>query len=76
MEGRTMQKPFNCMNGDVGMHHVKNRSPHTNIIIYTIKQTRKIIRNPPYILYSGKGIWMHDCARILDSIAKGTLFLP
>ena len=36
----------------------------------TIKYTSTIIRNPPYI-YSGKGV-THDCASILDSIAKGT----
>ena len=55
------------MNGDVGMHHAKiveTRSSLSN----TIKYISTIMRNP---LYSGKGV-THDCASILDSIAKGT----
>ena len=47
---------------------VETRSSLSN----TIKYTSTIMRNPPYIhVYSGKGV-THDCASILDSIAKGT----
>ena len=28
----------------------------------TIKDTRTIMPNPPYIIHSGKGLCMHDCA--------------
>ena len=54
------------MNGNVGMHHAKNRSSLSN----TIKDTSTIMRNPS-LHNSGKGV-THDCASILDSIAKGT----
>ena len=45
---------------------VETRSSLSN----AIKYTSTIMRNRPYI-YSGKGV-THDCASILDSIAKGT----
>ena len=54
------------MNSAVGMHHAKTRSLLSN----TIKDTSTIRRNPS--LYIFRQRVTHDCASILDSIAKKT----
>ena len=52
------------MDGDVGMEHVKNP------LNGTIKDTSTIMCNPIHVFRQRV---MHDCASILDSIAKGAL---
>ena len=57
------------MNGDVGMHYAKN-SGNKKFLSNTIKDTSTIMHNPlPEYMQGGV---THDCASILDSIAKGT----
>ena len=60
------------MNGNVGMHHAKN-SGNKKLIPVSSKLAQSCV-TPPYMhtfVYSGKGV-THDCASIVDNIAKGT----
>ena len=54
-----------------GMHHAKNRG---NRVIPNINDTSTIMRNP-FALGMLGGV-THDCASILDSIAKGIILFP
>ena len=58
------------MNGNVGMYHAKNSG---SSLSNTIKDTSTIMRNPS-LHNPDKGV-THDCASILDSIAKGTFLV-